>query len=116
VSSSALVSSPGSAATDATGDVSVIPQPWQTTRPWRSLKPAISESGAAEPPTSIPFIRERSQRPGSASSSWRIPSQIVGTPAVQVTPSATKSSRRLSGSRCGPGKTCFAPNIAAMYG
>jgi len=42
--------------------------------------------------------------------------QIVGTPAVQVTCSSTKSSSRLSASRCGPGKTCFAPHIAATYG
>jgi len=53
---------------------------------------------------------------GVASSIWSIPSQIVGTPAVQVTPSWTKSSSRLSGSRYGPGKTSFEPTIAARYG
>ncbi len=79
-----------------------MPQPWTTLRPWR-LKPAIIARGAAEPPTSIPFMRERSQRSGSASSIARMPIQIVGTPAVQVTCSCTKSSSRLSGSRNGPG-------------
>jgi hypothetical protein len=48
-------------------------------------------------------MRERSHLPGFASSSWSIPIQIVGTPAVQVTCSWTKSSSRLSGSRYGPG-------------
>ena len=80
-----------------------MPQPWTTFRPCRCLKPAIIARGAAEPPTSIPFIRDRSYRSGSASSMARMPSQIVGTPAVQVTPSVTKSSSRLSGSRYGPG-------------
>ena len=47
------------------------------------LEPAIIARGAAEPPTSMPFIRERSYFPGSASSIARMPSQIVGTPAVQ---------------------------------
>ena len=80
----------------ATGEVSVMPQPWITVSPWRCLKPAIIARGAAEPPTSIPFSAERSQRSGSASSIARIPSQIVGTPAVAVTRSCAKSSSRLS--------------------
>ena len=41
-----------------------MPQPWTTWRPCRCLKPAISARGAAEPPTSMPFIFERSQAPG----------------------------------------------------
>ena len=64
-----------------------MPQPCTTFRPCRCLKPAIIARGAAEPPTSIPFIRDRSYCSGSASSIARMPSQIVGTPAVQVTPS-----------------------------
>ena len=105
-----------SCAVDATGDVSVIPQPWTTVIPCRCLKPAIIARGAAEPPTSMPFIRDRSHLPGSASSMARMPIQIVGTPAVHVTFSWTKSSSRLCGSRCGPGKTRFAPSAAARYG
>ena len=100
---SASCSSPMSCAVDATGEVSVIPQPWTTLMPCRCLKPAIIARGAAEPPTSIPFMCERSHRSGSASIIARIPSQIVGTPAVQVTRSDTNASSRLSGSRCGPG-------------
>ncbi len=64
----------------------------------------------------MPFIFERSHLSGFASSICSIPSQIVGTPAVQVTCSWTKSSSRLSGSRYGPGKTSFEPIIAARYG
>ena len=45
-----------------------------------------------------------------------MPSQIVGTPAVHVTPSCTNASSSDSGSRCGPGYTSFAPIIVAMYG
>ena len=62
-----------------------MPQPCMTSRPWRSLKPAIIARGAAEPPTSMPRIAERSHLPGFASSSARMPSQIVGTPAAIVT-------------------------------
>jgi hypothetical protein len=80
------------------------------------LYAAIIARGTAEPPTSIPFMCERSHLPGLASRSWSIPSQMVGTPAVQLTFSWTKSSSRLSGSRNGPGKTSFVPSIAARYG
>jgi hypothetical protein len=78
-------------------------------RPWRSENASIIARGGAEPPTVIVLIRERSQRPGFASRAWRIPIQIVGTPALTVTSCSTNASRRLSGSRCGPGNTCFAP-------
>ena len=47
--------------------------------------PAIIARGTAEPPTSIAFMCERSHVPGFASSSWRMPIQIVGTPAAHVT-------------------------------
>ena len=46
----------------------------------------------------------------------RIPIQIVGTPAVIVTPCTSKSSSSVSGSRNGPGKTIFAPTIRQVYG
>ena len=88
---------------DATGDVSVMPQPWQMSRPCRCLKAAIIARGAAEPPTSIPFMCERSYRPGSASSTLRMPIQIVGTPAAHVTFSCSNASSRLCGSMSGPG-------------
>ncbi len=78
-------------------------------RPCRCSNASIIERGAAEPPTTIDLSRERSQPPGFASSACRMPSQIVGTPAVTVTRCSTKASSRLCGSRCGPGKTCFAP-------
>ena len=45
-----------------------------------------------------------------------MPIQIVGTPAESVTRSETNASRRLSGSRCGPGKTCFAPTRVQLNG
>ena len=64
-----------------------MPQPWTTVLPWRCLKPAIIDRGAAEPPTSMECSFERSQRSGSLSSMPRMPIQIVGTPAVIVTPS-----------------------------
>ena len=54
---SASARSPGSAASEATGEVSVIPQPWTISRPWRSSNAAIIARGTAEPPTSMPFIR-----------------------------------------------------------
>src|SRR5579871_1155765 len=103
VSSSAAIRSGGRQAVDATGDVSVMPQPWMIFKPCRDSNAAISAPGTAEPPTSIAFIAERSQRPGSASSRARIPIQIVGTPAAHVTRSASMSSSSESGSRWGPG-------------
>ena len=52
-----------------------------------------------------------SYTPGLASSVWRIPIQIVGTPAVTVTFCSWKSSSKLTGSRWGPGNTCLTPVI-----
>jgi hypothetical protein len=44
------------------------------------------------------------------------PSHTVGTPALIVTPSVSNSSKRLLPSRCGPGKTIFAPTMVHEYG
>ena len=98
------------------GHISVMPQPWVMWMPWRSPNASISARGGAEPPTVIVRMRDRSQPCGFASSACRIPIQIVGTPALAVTPSSTKASRRLSGSRCGPGKTCLAPTSVQLNG
>ena len=69
-------------------------------------------SGTAEPPA---FSSLRLERSGGGSSS-RKPFQIVGTPALQVTPSAAIRSASPCGVRSGPGRTCLAPSIVAMYG
>ena len=45
-----------------------------------------------------------------------MPIQIVGTPALSVTFSCSNASSRLSGSRCGPGNTCFAPTRQQVNG
>src|SRR5215469_15205047 len=42
--------------------------------------------------------------------------QTVGTAQLMVTPSFSISSIRLSGSRCGPGRTNLQPAMAAVYG
>jgi len=41
---------------------------------------------------------------------------MVGTPAVKVTCSPLNSSNKLTGSRWGPGKTCFAPTMVQVKG
>ncbi len=93
-----------------------MPQPWTMCRPWRSWNASIIARGGAAPPTVIIRIVETSYAPGFASSVWRIPIQIVGTPAVTVTFSCWKSSSRLTGSRWGPGKTCLTPVIVQENG
>ncbi len=98
------------------GAISVMPQACVTCSPWRRSKPSIIDRGAAEPPTIIARSFERSYFSGSASSVWRMPIQIVGTPAVIVTFSCTNASSRLGGSRCGPGKTCVAPTSVHVNG
>ena len=70
------------------GHISVIPQPWVTCRPCRSPNASIRARGGAAPPTVIVRSEDRSQRVGSASSACRIPTQIVGTPAVMCHPLA----------------------------
>jgi hypothetical protein len=54
--------------------------------------------------------------PGFACNSFITPSQIVGTPAVKVTPSSS-SKRQIEGPSIElPGKTCLTPSIQAVYG
>ena len=72
--------------------------------PWRFSNASIIDCGAAEPPTTMRRTDDVSYLPGFASSSWRIPIQIVGTPAVIVTCSCWNASSRLSPSRNGPGE------------
>ncbi len=95
------------------GHISVMPQPWTIWRPWRSPNASSIARGGAAPPTVIDRIVERSQRSGAASSAWRMPIQIVGTPALSVTLSCSNASRRLSGSRWGPGKHLLRADEAA---
>src|SRR5215211_5016605 len=80
--------------------------------PKRSSNPRISDSGTAEPPA---FSSRRLERSGGGSSS-RMLVQIVGTPALQVTPSAAIKAARPCGVRSGPGRTWRAPTIVATYG
>ena len=101
-----------SSAAVPSGVISVMPQAWMVRMPWRS-KPRIIASLAAEPPTAVRNAGSRDQRSGSASSAWRIPFQMVGTPAASVTRSASQRSSRLTGSRWGPGSTMRAPAAAA---
>ena len=59
---------------------------------------------------------EVSKAPGFLSSASRMPSQMVGTPAVKVTFSEATRPSSEAGSRCGPGKTCLVPVITAVKG
>ena len=60
-------------------------------------------------------IAERSQLPGSASSSARMPSQIVGTPAAKVTRSCAMLEQAL-GVEVGPGKDELRAQQRREYG
>ena len=93
------------------GVISVMPQAWMVRMPCLS-KPRIIASLAAEPPTTVRKAGSRFHLPGAASSAWRTPFQIVGTPAASVTRSAAQRSSRLVGSRWGPGRTQCAPAMA----
>ena len=84
VASSAPASCGGSRDTVPIGDVSVMPHAWSSVRPRRS-KSRISCSGAAEPPTIMRRPGCSLYLPGFASSTSRMPIQIVGTPAAIVT-------------------------------
>ena len=99
------------------GVISVMPQAWTTWRPWSRSKRSIIEGGAAAPPEMISLRRDRSQVPaGALSSASNRLSQMVGTPAVLVTPSPAIRSSKLTASRCGPGKTCLAPIMVQVKG
>jgi hypothetical protein len=77
--------------------------------PKRSSKPRMSVSGTADPPHTISLSDDRS----GAGSRRIMPCQIVGTPAVKVTFSASISSARSGGVMRGPGSTSRAPEVAA---
>ncbi len=107
---------PGAPESVPTGLISVMPQPWTTCSPCRSPNASIIARGGAAPPTVIIRSAERSHFPGFASRAWRIPIQIVGTPAVTVTCCSASPSSSVSGSMCGPGKTCLTPVIVDENG
>ena len=91
----------------ATAVVSVMPQPWRTSTLYSSMNLAISACGMAEPPTAV---RRMVVNFSPFCSTW--PSracQMVGTPALMVTPSASISSYSEGPSSIGPGKTSLAP-------
>ncbi len=92
---SASSASTGGCATDATGDVSVIPHAW-TIRTPISSNPRISASGTADPPHGTSRSELRSD---PCSFVYRRTSdQIVGTAPATVGRSASIS--RTSGSAC----------------
>ena len=104
-----------SSAAVPSGVISVMPQAWMVRTPWRS-KPRIIASLAADPPTAVRNRGSNDQRSASASSACKIPFQIVGTPAANVTRSLSQRSSRLTGSRWGPGMTMRAPAATAPKG
>ena len=79
-------------------------------RPARG-RPRDSALGTAEPPQ--PISRSLCCRPARSGST---PCQMVGTPAVKVTPSSTISFARSSGCIIGPGNTSAAPAGGAGLG
>jgi hypothetical protein len=85
-----------------------------TTRSPSASNLRIIASGAAEPPTTMRQLGTRSRFCFSSCS--RMPAQIVGTPAAQVTRSLSISSSSDPGSRCGPGMTSFEPAMIDAYG
>jgi hypothetical protein len=78
---------------------------------WKRL---IMIGGEAEPPIATRF-RLVKRWPWASIQSSR-PSQTVGTPTVQVTPSASNRACRLAPSRFGPGMTSLAPAIGPEKG
>ena len=107
-------SCPGAPEIVPIGHISVMPQPCVMWRPWRSPKASIIARGGAEPPTvivriarEVPAVRGWRRAPAGS------PSRSSARPALTVTCSSSKASSRLWGSRCGPGKTCFAPTRRA---
>ena len=59
-SGDAMSTDAGACETAASGDVSVMPQPWTMRTPYRSINPSISARGTAEPPQMIMRSVERS--------------------------------------------------------
>jgi hypothetical protein len=91
---------------------SVMPQAWSTWTPYSSSKVRIIAGGQAEPPITVRFSVPNPMP--FAFTCWSRPSQMVGTPAEQVTFSDSKSSTRLAPSSCAPGNTSFAPTSGAL--
>src|SRR5512145_1825881 len=96
------------------GLISVMPHAWSTCTPYFCWNSLIIAGGQAEPPITVRFIVENFRPLDSMNASN--PCQTVGTPAEQVTFSASNSSYSDLPSRCGPGSTSFAPTIGATYG
>lgn len=96
----------------AMGEVSVMPQAWNTGRPILARKPSLSTGGTAEPPQGI----ARSDDMSRPSISPNTPIQMVGTPAATVTRSSSIKVMRAPGDRSGPGMTSVAPVSDAGVG
>ncbi len=95
----------------ATPTVSVMPHPWRTSMPYSSAYFAINAMGIADPPTSNRF---RVENRSPFSSTCRISdSQMVGTPALTVTPSVSINSYRAAPSKRCPGRMSLAPAMGA---
>src|SRR5215217_7126621 len=72
--------------------------------------------GAADPPMTIARSFDRSYLSGSSYRACRTERKTVGTPAVSVTSSCSRSSRRLAASRFGPGIISLAPTRTEAKG
>src|SRR5512139_723973 len=96
------------------GLISVMPQAWSTWTPYFCSKSLIIAGGQAEPPITVRFMVENFRPLASVWASR--PCHTVGTPAEQVTFSASKSSYSDLPSRCAPGNTILQPTIAPTYG
>ena len=100
--------SAGSAATVPSGVVSVMPHACSDVQAVALLEAAISARGAAEPPTTM-----RAQRGGPSVRALRRASQDAEPDRRHAGGDVTRSSASgragSSASRCGPGKTSFAP-------
>jgi len=75
---------------------------------------SIIARGGAEPPQIIDCKLDRSYLPGFCCNSFITPSQIVGTPPVNVTFSVSINWQIETPSIVGPGKTCFEPSMQQM--
>lgn len=95
------------------GEVSVMPQAWQTRMPSRSNS-AISEGGQAEPPM-VTWVSEETSR-GLAASSAASPCQMVGTAAAWVGRSVSIISASGPGWRKRSGISMLTPVISVACG